>query len=222
MLSRTAQTLHVRQTYQSINKNKKMLIDKEGEQVEVFTQEELSQKLNEKIEEYKSNNPGDEEFKKLQEQLKEKEEDIKKLKDKDTNFSKLRGEKEKLEEQKKELEQQIDQKIKGVEDKRIQEKVEEKINSFAQGDEELAKKIKFHYGRIGDVATNDKEINQKLVDAFILATKRDSVDVIDGAISSRGAPVISRKGITKISPELKQVGEKMGITEEDFKKYGKQ
>lgn len=206
-----------------------MLIEQNGEQVEVFTQEELDKKVNEKIEEYKLDNPTEEDIKKLQEELEKKNSELKKYEDKEYNFSELRKTKEKeevarkiLEEEKKALEAKIDEKINGVKEDIVKEKISERVKNFSNGDEELEKKILYHYNRIKDEATNDKEINKKLVDAFILATKRDDNDVVSGTISSFGSPVITKRQKNEIKPELKPVAEKLGITDEDIKKYGGQ
>jgi len=63
------------------------IINDMGEEIEVFTNEELEAQKESAIEDYKTNNPDKtDELTKLQEDLQTKEEELSKFKNKDLNF----------------------------------------------------------------------------------------------------------------------------------------
>src|SRR5438105_3456954 len=86
-----------------------------GEEKEVFTQEELDAQKNEALEQYKKDNPDKSgELTKLQEDLKKSQEDLAKANDKDTNFKNLREAKDALEKKVEDLTKSFDDKISNV------------------------------------------------------------------------------------------------------------
>lgn len=194
-----------------------MLIEKDGQQIEVFTQEELNQK----IEEEKSKIPdGRAEIDKLKSDLAKKEEELKKVGDKDYNFSELRKSKEDLEAKLKEVEDKQKEFISSSNNKEILNK----ISNISNGDKELEKKIRFHFDRIVDVPKNDEELAKKVADAYVLAVGESSNSKILDAISSHGAPINSQnsgKG-GELTQDVMNVAKNLGITDKDVEEAKKQ
>lgn len=202
----------------------------DGEEREVFTQEELEEQKNQALEDYKTNNPDkSEEVTKLQDELKKAQEDLKGLKDKDINFANLRnkvGEKEKEIE---ELKTSIDEKI-GVVKKEILEGVmkdhyNDTLKSLVGEDKELLEKVEFQYKRLADASSTKEEISKKLNDAFILATGGVKNSVNPQVFSSGGVggkPGVAKK--PKLNAEEMELAMKLAqaggikLTEKDFDK----
>lgn len=176
-----------------------------------------------------------EEAKKLQEEkeaatkeVTEIKDKLSKLENKDFNFKKLREmnekEKEKLTAQEMELLQR-------------QEKLEEDQKSFVQsqissykndalavvaGDnEELRKKILFHYNRIKDEAVSREDVFKKIREAATLAREENKIlNPINSAMNFQGNPPSKQD-----KPESEYSKEMRGhwnISDEDQEKYGKE
>lgn len=202
----------------------------DGDEIEVFTNEELEAQKQAAIEEYKTNNPDKTpELTKLQEDLKAKEEELTKLKDKDTNFSNLRTAKEKAEKEIQDLKTSIDDKI-GAAKKEILEGVmkehyNDTLKNMVGDDKELLAKVELQYKRLADPASSKEEIAKKLSDAYTLATGNARPTVDMGAFSSGGVGKINiPSSQTKLSPEEIEVGKKlagsmpgMKVDDKDFK-----
>ena len=225
------------------------ITNKSGEEIEVYTKEDLESQRESAIEQYKEQNPDQsEDMKKLQEELEgskeelegskeeleKSQEELKKAKDKDLNFSSLRNKNEKAEDKIKEIESSIDEKISTVK-KEVLEGVmkdhfQETVSSLAGDDEELKKKIEFHYNRISDVPTTKSEMTKKLTDSWTLATQSEKKDEFNSrAISSSGYSAVSfrEEKSNKMNAEEKEFVKKLGrsgglnISDEDIEKYGK-
>jgi DNA repair exonuclease SbcCD ATPase subunit len=205
------------------------IIEKDGQQIEMYSAEEVEAQRIAAIEQYQADNPdkaGDLET--LQETLKEKEEEIEKLKGKDMNFSNLRKQKEdaekKIEETKKEIDEKINTVKREVLESVMKDHFNETMKAYTGGDDELKKKIEYHYKRLADVASTKEEVSNKLRDAYILATKPNESDALSIASISSGG--VSRMNIKnqdkKLTPEEVAMGSKFGLTPEDMKKYGGQ
>jgi len=204
------------------------VLNEQGEEIEVYTAEELQAQRQAAVEEYKIANPGDPDIEKLQNEIKGKTEELDKLKNKDFNFSQLRKAKEGLEVQIAELNKNIDEKIGNVK-KEVTEGVmkdyyTEKLNILSGNDKELAAKIEFHYKRLADPMTTKEEVNKKLEDAFLLATGEGQSRISPNVYSSGG---VSKLGIEKGQPltdEEKEFAKKLGraggieLKDEDFTK----
>lgn len=129
----------------------------------------------------------------LQQQIKEKEVELQKERDKEKNFAALRTKTEKEVEEKSELASRLDalekQRIADLENnkKALEIKLENAFLADAEGDKDLAEKIKFYYYRFAGDALTDDEINQRRSEAVFLAKRRvDSGSPLSRAISVSG------------------------------------
>ena len=165
------------------------IIDSEGNQVEVFTPEEVQAKVEEQ-----------------KKQVEGAQEELRKLKEKDLNFEKLRMNKKVAEGEitREELQQKIQEEFaKGMGEKlsyareEIKKEVVEGVNkdyyneivgSLSGDDEELKKKINFEYNRLKDPVNSKEDISKKLRDAYVLASRvEDAGAFVPGTVSSGGA-----------------------------------
>ena len=203
------------------------IIQKDGVDVEVFTAEELEAQKQEAIETYKSENPDKtEELTALQEELRIKEEELAKSTDKDKNFANLRKQKEEAEKKVTDILAGVDEKISTVK-KEVMEGVmkdhyNDTLKALSGEDEEVKKKIEFHYKRLGDSASTKQEITDKMRDAYLLATKTDVGDALNSSVLSTGGMGklnIKSQG-QKLSTEEKEVAGKFGLSQKDLEKYG--
>jgi len=194
------------------------ILDENNNEIDVFTQEELKA-----IEDAKNT-----ELSQIQEQLKIKEDELQKLKDKDLNFTNLREKAKTAEKEVEALKKDIDEKI-GLVKKEVLEGVmqdyyQESLSSLSSEDDELKKKIEYHYKRLQDPASTKQEVDKKLRDAWVLATRQDMPNALNmGVISSGG---VSRPQIKQSSPfsaEEKALAQKLAqsgglkLDESDFK-----
>jgi len=181
------------------------IINDQGDEIEVFTNEELEQQKASAIEEYKINNPDKSaDITKLQEEKAKIETELKGLKDKDFNFANVRKALSDKDEEIKKLTDSIDVKIQGAK-KEILEGVMkdhyiDTIKGLAGEDKQLLEKIEYQYKRLADPASTKEEVEKKLNDAFVLATgNKPSFD--GSAFSSVGAGRIQVGEKPKLSPE---------------------
>ena len=162
-----------------------VVVQSDGSEKTMYSEEEIQAQKDAAIEEFKVLNPGKNDgIEDLQRQLVEANERALKLGEKDLNFSALRAQKEALE-------RSIDEKV-GVAKKEIFEGVmsdhyTETLKSLSGEDEEVKKKVEFHYKRLADVATTKEQITKKLTDAYLLATTPEDRGVGSQAFSSGGS-----------------------------------
>lgn len=197
--------------------------DSEGNEIEVFTQEEIEGQKQEAIEAFKTENPDKTaELAELQEKMREAEEKLAKVGDKDYNFKALEKAKNDAESKLKSFTQEWEGKLQNVK-KEVLEGVmsdhkNDTLKQLSGGDAELEKKIEFHYKRLGDVAGTKAEITSKLKDAWVLATKKED-DGMNASIYGSGN--VGRLNINNQSPkfsaEEQELGSKFGLKPEDFK-----
>jgi hypothetical protein len=198
------------------------ITNEDGTTTDVFTAEELEAQKQEAIEAYKLENPdkGDE--------LTALQDELEKLKKKDLNFEGLRKQKTDADKKVEDILKGVDEKISTVK-KEVMEGVmkdyyNETLKVLADDDEDIKKKIEFHYKRLGDVAATKEEMGSKLRDAYLLATKPTETDAFNTTVLSSGG--VGRINIKnqekKFSPEEKSLGGKFGLSDEDFKKFGGQ
>lgn len=165
---------------------------------------------------------GAEEAKQLQEDLDTSKKELEGLTDKDYNFKILRdkvtGLETKLTDSQKAIEDANKKALEGMQAP-LNEAKDTVVASLSGTDEELKKKILFHFDRIKDETLTVEQMKKKVRDAYLLATEM-SVDNSGQVISSAGAgihiPLTPKKEMT---PELKGLASKLGITDEDIKKY---
>lgn len=201
-----------------------------GEEIEVFTSEELEAQKDAAIEEFKQANPDKTgELEVLQAELKTTQEKLAKFEDKDLNFANLRAQKEVAEKKAKDLASEIDTKI-GAAKKEIfegvmQDHYNQVLESLAGTDEELKKKIEFQYKRLGDSTTTKDQVTKKMTDAWALATRTEDSGILNSTVISSGG--VSRpnvKSAQSFTPEEKAIAQKLAsagglgqLTDQDFK-----
>ena len=195
----------------------------DGTEIETFTQEEIEAQKQEAIEAYKADNPDKtDELTALQEELKKKEEALEKASDKSTNLANLRKAKEDAEKKVADLLVGFDEKINTVKKEVMEGVMKDHYNdilkAFSGDDPEIAKKVEFHYKRLGDVASTKDEITNKLKDAYVLATKDEGGNFDSRILSSGGVSRINIKSQDKkFSSEEKELAAKLGLSEKDLK-----
>lgn len=197
----------------------------DGEEKEVFTQDELEAQKNEALEQYKKDNPDKtEELTKLQKELEDAKSDLDGFKDKDMNFANLRNKISEKEDRIKNLETSIDSKISTAKKEILEGVMKDHYNDTLKNlvgeDKELLDKVEFQYKRLTDTASTKEEISKKLSDAFTLATGGNKSSFNSGAFSSGG--VSGKPGTTKkpkLSAEERELADKLakagGIKLED-------
>ena len=146
------------------------------------------------------------------------------LSDKDLNFKNLRekvaGLETKLTDSQKAIDDANKKALEGMQAP-LNEAKDVTMAKLSGGDEELKKKIQFHFDRINDQTLTVEQMNKKVRDAYLLATER-GMDLSGQVISSAGAgmhiPLTPKK---EMSAEVKGLASKLGLTDEDIKKYDK-
>lgn len=199
----------------------------DGTEVEVFTAKEVDQKITEakgtavkevetKLTE--SKNALDAalvEKKKLEDQIAAggggQSENFKTLKDaldkKDADIAKLRTD------------------LTGIEEKRLGGTRDQIVAKIAGTNKDLKDKILHHYNETlkSMPASTEEEIGKKIEAAAKLSLDKDtSPDIIQAAIQGAGGPGIpaNQNGAVEFTPVEKALGEKLGVSDEDRKKYG--
>lgn len=213
------------------------ITDADGNEVEVFTAEELEAQKQAALEEFQNETQSAVTEKNLElESAKKELADAKDLLDKaaekDLNFAKLRRQKEEAQEkvdelnsEKSALQEEMEAKL-GEFKQEVLEGVRkdfynETLESLAGGDEELKKKIEFEYNRLKDSVTTNEEISKKLRDAYTLATPAPQ-DVAAPAFSSAGVSRPPRSPRGDLPKEAVELGKKLGLAggmqlkDEDF------
>lgn len=204
------------------------VINESGEDVQVFTPEEVQAEKEAALAQVKQEK--DAELEAAQAELKTANEKLGKLESKDFNFATLRKQKEDAESKIEKIAQEMGTKIEGVK-KEILEGVSkdyfnEVLGTLAGDDAELKKKIEFQYNRINDSPGTKEEISKKLRDAYTLATATiDTPGAITPSVmSSGGAGKLQFKKDNKFTPEEKAFAQKLAhsgglqLKEEDFQK----
>ncbi|HNW65719.1 MAG TPA: hypothetical protein PKO10_00735 [Aliarcobacter cryaerophilus] len=198
----------------------KIINDKgEEEEIDAFTEAEVTAKVKEKEEEFtKVIGEKDETLKNL---TKEKDELVKKagdIKQDNPNFAILKS--------------ALDKKDKEIEDIKIsleKDKEERKISGlitkFTRGNEELEKKIRFHLeNSVAGMKSDTPENLTKKIDAAIkLSQDFGSEGIFDGGVGGGGKGGDIKggdNGGVEFTAKEKALGAKLGISEEDYKKYG--
>ena len=150
-----------------------------------------------------ANKIAEDKSKTFQEELSKTKEQLAKFENKDFNFKKLRDmskeERETLNAKEMELlkrqeaieEQQANftKQQKETREKELGSYKEEYLEKFAGNDEEMKKKVLFHFNRLADEAITKSDIEKKMGDAWVLATggRSASVNPIFSAMAKDGA-----------------------------------
>lgn len=156
----------------------------------------------------------------LQKELEKAKEDLSKAGDKDHNFSQLRQKVETLETQAASAEENALKKFEANQSARTADSF---IKKLSDGDEELEKKIRLQFNRLGDDAKTPEEVAKKVRDAWALSRTEDAPDPLAGAFSSGGAapvmPPRSQAGKPPLSENQKAFLRTYGaMTDEEIKK----
>lgn len=208
------------------------LFDKDGNEVEAFTPEELEAKKKEALDEYIKNNPSKAgEFEKLQKDL---ETATNKLKEMEEGGGNDDAQKKRLKDEKKAAEDALKTGLEG-----FRKEMDEFKNNFisghknkvleklSKGDPELKKKIEFEYDQYSEgkkAPANEIEIQERLTKAFTLATgNKPAPNFMDGAAGAgqRGEGHNGGSGNAKEpeSDNSKNMRKAFGITDKDVEKF---
>jgi hypothetical protein len=169
-----------------------MQIEIDGETKEVFTPEEVEAQKQEAIK--AATEP-------LQTELAKAKEDLSKAGDKDHNFSQLRTRVEQAEQKVSTAKAEALQEFEQTQTARTSDSL---IKKLADGDEELEKKIRFHYSRLGDTPKTEDEIAKKVRDAWALSRNEVGPDAVGDAFSSGGSSPVMPPRANPAKPALSQ------------------
>ena len=159
-----------------------MQIEQDGKTIEVFTAEELKAKQDEAVAAATSQITKD---------LEETKTKLAGMTDKDFNFSTMRN---KVDELEKQLSTAKDDAIVEIQQQNLKGMATDAIKRLADGDEDLEKKMVFHYSRLGNSAKTADEVKNAIRDAFVLSKKpEDAPDPLAGAFSGGGEPIMPKK-----------------------------
>jgi len=197
--------------------------------VEVFSQEEVDAKLSEKETALKSEfdtklNEVQQSITELSTEKEKLEKELGTTKEDNPNFKIL---KDALNKKDNEI-KSVNEKLDSIEKQRKTEEYDLKIQNLSKGDTELAKKMSL---QLSTTLAGMKDDTKEDRDKKIMAAYKLSVDVpsngqgmFDGGIGGgdRGnySDVKEGFGGVEFTSREKALGEKMGITAEDYKKYG--
>ena len=166
------------------------IINSEGNEVEVFTPEEVQAEREAVLAQVKQEK--DAELNAAQAELQKANEKLGKFESKDLNFAKLREQKEDAESRVDKIKQDMEASL-GKFKQEILEGVSkdyynETLGSLAGDDAELKKKIEFEYGRLNDPVNSKEDISKKLRDAYSHATRIEDAGAFNAeTVSSGGA-----------------------------------
>lgn len=211
------------------------LFDKDGNEVEAFTEDELKEKQQEAIDKYKEENPdkaseleqAQKDLEAAKNKLKEYEEDDDEGGDDkggDGQKKRLKKERDEALEKVQELEKTMTEEIKNLKQSAIEGPKSKLLNALSGGDEELKKKIELEYDGFAGDPENAEAVEQRLTKAYTLATgNKPTPELLDG-ISNGGNRGVDQNHINK-GPETensKAMRNVFGITDQDVEKYGKE
>ncbi len=214
------------------------LFDEQGRSVDALSPEEVEQRLQEAreqaIEEANASRQGEIDDLTIQitakeAEIEESKGELEREKGKEKNLSgqrKVIEEKEKVIDELKTklgtLETTITQKFGELEQTKKNETVYAKIESLSAGDKEMASKIKFYYDTFKGEPGNDKEVEDRIQNAYTLATGgRGGNPLSSRVIFSEGmgaVPDVNPKG-EKLNSEGQDLAHKMGVSDQELKKH---
>ncbi len=210
-----------------------------GEEIEVYTSAEVEERTKaaaeeakgKALEEYKAQNPDKgEEVEKLKNILTETEKKLQEALDaggdeKNPQIIRLRQERD-------EAKKNAESAVKGLEVKLEQFRKEyigdaktDWLNKLSNGNEDLKKKIEYHFDNYRSSAVTKKDIEERMTVAYQLATgNKPTPGFLDGKTSGgdRGLGGYAGAGATKeLTPNQKAIGAVLGITDKDRENYKK-
>jgi len=198
----------------------KIINDKgEEEEIDAFTEAEVTAKVKEKEEEFtKVIGEKDETLKTLTKEKDELAAKVGGIKEDNPNFKILKDALTKKDSEIAEIKTSLE---KDKEERRVSSM----ITKFTRGNEELEKKIRFHLDNtvIGMKSDTPEDLAKKIDAAIKLSQDFGSQGMFDGGIGGGGKGGEIKGGDNsgvEFTPKEKALGAKLGITEEDYKKYG--
>lgn len=202
--------------------------DKDGNEVEMPTKEELEVQQQQAIEKATEVAKAEHET-----AIKSKEDEIAKMKDQVGNFDKLRTKTETQEAEEKELKERLE-KVEGeLKDKEGEAAkmisdhfLNSEVDRLASGDDKLKEQIKANLEILNMPTTTPEEMAAKVAKAKINAEidmgQIPQVNPLDGGnISAAGGASVQPERPKEDKAKLLEEGAPLGISEEDLKKYGK-
>jgi len=190
------------------------LYDKDGNEVEAYTKEEFESEKTKILQE----NP---EVKTLKQDLETAKKELEGFKDKDLNFANLKQAKEETEKKVSDLENKITE----FQTSSVKSLENEVFNQLSNGDADLKAKLEAEYKTFrGEPKTKEEILAQAQKAMFIVKPPVvpgafDAFSSSNGGRSNAGGTV-NKDGVYVPNEAVKTVGGKMGITDDDFKKYG--
>lgn len=220
--------------------------DNQGNEIEVYTQEELEKKLEEAttsaseeaakaaIEKYKEENPDQtEKVSKLQKDLEDANKKLEEAgggeeeKEGDTEqVKRLRRERDEATKALQEFQENTDSKIEGLRKDLIGDAKDEIVAALAMGDEDLKKKILSEYDSFKDNPTTRSAIKEQMDKAYRIVTGSTPtpgvLDNLGGGGGYKGSHQhhTSDKNGYQDNDNRKAMRTAFGISEEDIKKHG--
>jgi len=196
----------------------KKFTNEDGEEVEGLSKEEFEAEAQKQKEEFETKET-------------ELNETIKKFEAKDLNFKALRGKSkeeretflEKLDEKDKKFflaNEENSARIDEINSNRTQENQDIAVASLCGDDEELVKKVLANLELLNVEPKTKKEMVDKVTKAYNMSVDVKDRNPVLGVSRSTNEGDIVSKNKKPMSAEVKEIGKKMGISEEDIKKYG--
>lgn len=192
--------------------------DAEGNEVEAFTPEELEAQKQAAIAEAQKNNP---ELTKLQAELADKNKELEGFKNKDLNFSNLKEVKEAAEKRAAELEAKINE----VQNGTVNSMKNEIFDQLSNGDKDLKAKIEAEFNTFRGEPKTKEEIIAQAQKALAIVKPPvvpGAFDAFNAANGGRNKVVNNPGQKFEPTPELQNIGSKMGVSKEDWEKFGGQ
>jgi hypothetical protein len=189
-----------------------MQIEQDGKTIEVFTPEEVQAQQAQAIEAATST---------LKTELEQAKADLSKSSDKDYNFTQLRTRVEQAEQK---INTAKEDALKEFETTQSTNTANTLIKKLADGDEELEKKIRLRFNRLGDEVKTPEEIAKKVRDAWALSRNDVAPDPMSDAFSSGGAAPVMPPRPNLQKPPLSENQANFlrmyaGMSDEEIKKY---
>lgn len=207
------------------------LFDKDGNEVEAFTPEELETKKKEALDAYIKENPSKkDEFEKLQADLKTATDKLAEIESgggDDAQKKRLKDEKKAAEDALKTVTDGFRKEMDEFKSGFINGHKTKVLDKLSKGDPELRKKIELEFDQYSEgkkAPANEMEITERLTKAFTLATgNKPAPNFMDGAAGAgaRGdhASGGGKGGATEETENSKAMRKALGITDKDVEKF---
>ena len=107
--------------------------------------------------------------------------------------------------------------LRGVRTSLFSGQVSSWMDGLSGGNKELRDKIEFRYKEIGgEGATDEKQAQEKMKDAFLLATGKQAPNMFNVARAMGGDPPKTHEPAAQ---EVSDLGKKFGVSDDDIKKF---